>query len=436
MFWQPFYTFRKSEDRAPRGLIAAISYINILVSVTYMAINLKLGIEPWANLIQIAGSIATLFMLQLSQSYRPAAHLFLALATVNAVSLISIFNDFPYTILLWIPVFCVIAVYLVGARLGALWGLLATFAASLAILYGNRLGFPKIAIDYADIPAIAILTLFMVSFVAYATSLLFSKSISRLTETLERQNQELKVQNETIAKYAKEKATLVSIVAHDIVSPLTVIAGQAWRGLTDLSLAQDSLEKVQKASQVIEEIIQNVREFEALDSGKKVVCTSKVDLRKVIARAQFMFAERLQEKKQTLEVSIPEGTNTFVLAEEAALSNSVVNNLISNAIKFSRPEQKILLSIEESAEHVILKVRDFGIGIPPHQARNLFQRSKPTTTKGTLGERGSGFGLPITKAYMDRFGGKIDVISHDESQFPHDHGTTFILQLKKALDDE
>ncbi|MFW7378000.1 MAG: sensor histidine kinase [Oligoflexus sp.] len=430
-----FWRHPKSNDQltgfGPRKLIISISYINILVSVSYFLINMKLGINSTFNLIQIFGSLATLFALKLFRSQEPAGHLFLALATLNAISLIIIFNSFPYTILLWVPIFSILAVYVVGIRWGGLWSLFTTSLSTIAVLYGSNFNDSPTQVNLADIPFIAASTLLMSSAVAYGASLLFAKSISQLTKTLESQNQELLKRNQTITSYAQDKAMLVSIVSHDIVSPLSLI-------MCCVDLAQKHpekipvyLERITRATNMIEEVTRNVREFESLDSGKKVVHVGTVDLKNIFDRAQFVFSERLQQKELTLEFSIANGVNTLVAAEESALSNSVVNNLISNAIKFSRPKQRIVISVEEEGDQVVLKVKDFGVGMSESIAKDLFNKKRPSTAVGTQGERGTGFGLPITKAYMDRFGGEINVLSQEEAHHPDDHGTTFILRFQK-----
>ena len=83
-------------------------------------------------------------------------------------------------------------------------------------------------------------------------------------------------------------------------------------------------------------------------------------------------------------------------------------------------------------DFVVVSVTDTGIGIPDTLLKTLFESNAKTSRLGTSGEKGTGFGLPICKSYMDLYGGKIEVTSKTADEFPDDHGTTFTLRLKRA----
>jgi signal transduction histidine kinase len=68
--------------------------------------------------------------------------------------------------------------------------------------------------------------------------------------------------------------------------------------------------------------------------------------------------------------------------------------------------------------------------------KTVFSKQGVTSSKGTMGEKGTGFGLPISKAYVDKYGGEIRVESTEELQNPANHGTTFTLRLRRAPEAE
>ena len=115
-----------------------------------------------------------------------------------------------------------------------------------------------------------------------------------------------------------------------------------------------------------------------------------------------------------------------------SLSNNVLANLISNAIKFSQPGGEIQLSIKDEGDRTHLIVRDHGVGMPEKVKVDLFRPDKSTSRPGTSGERGTGFGMPLVKSYLALYGASIDVDSKDISNHPDDHGTTFNLTFHKA----
>jgi signal transduction histidine kinase len=83
-------------------------------------------------------------------------------------------------------------------------------------------------------------------------------------------------------------------------------------------------------------------------------------------------------------------------------------------------------------EHIELKIRDFGVGIPDEKMKTLFVKQGGGSTKGTKGEKGSGYGLSITKAYLDKYGADIRMESIEENNSPGQHGTTVTLRLRRA----
>jgi signal transduction histidine kinase len=121
-----------------------------------------------------------------------------------------------------------------------------------------------------------------------------------------------------------------------------------------------------------------------------------------------------------------------VLAEATSLNHNVLNNLISNAIKFSRPGSTIDISSSVSGDNILLIVQDHGIGMPKDLIANVFRTDKPTSRTGTSGEKGTGFGMPVVNSYMQRFGGSISIESVTETESPATQGTRVTLSFKKA----
>ncbi|WP_141732600.1 sensor histidine kinase [Oligoflexus tunisiensis] len=420
----------------PRYLITSISFLNLLISCVYLVTNLRLNIDLRSNLVQIFGSIMTLTFLRVFRSHGPAAHMFLGMAVINACSLVLTFVDFPYTIVMWMPVFTILSVYLGGLLAGGVWSFIAITSVAMIVLWGKQMNLHPVSIAAADLPAITVITLYLTGLTAFIGSMFFARSINDLVRIQKQQNEELQQQNQTIQAYAQDKAMLVSIVVHDIATPLTIILHSSETAQKNISEAPSYLQRIHKAASIIHEISRSVREFQSVESGKKAVKLEPVDLHKVMDRARFIFEGRLQEKSLSLEFQVPDNKPLRVVAEEKSLSNSVINNLISNAIKFSHPGQKIVVSAVMDGEHVVLQIRDFGVGMPENKVKTVFSKQGVTSSKGTLGEKGTGFGLPISKAYVDKYGGEIRVESIEELLNPADHGTTFTLRLRRAPVDE
>ena len=97
-----------------------------------------------------------------------------------------------------------------------------------------------------------------------------------------------------------------------------------------------------------------------------------------------------------------------------------MNNILTNALKFSHPQSKILIRADRKEDGLRLSVRDFGIGIPPDLLQDLFDITKATSRAGTGGESGTGFGMPLMKRFINSYGGRIEIHSREKTE---DHGT-------------
>lgn len=416
----------------PRYLITTVSFLNLLTSFVYLVTNLQLDIDPRSNLVQIGGSLVTLACLRLFRSHAPGAHVFLGMAVLNACSLVFTFIDFPYTIVIWMPVFTILSVYIAGIMAGGLWSLVGITSVSLIILWGKGFNPTPVPIAPDDLPAITVITLYLTGLIAFIGSVFFARSILHLVQIQEKQNEELKEQNRTIQAYAQDKAMLVSIVVHDIATPLTIIQHSCESAQKNPNELENALLRIQKAARMIQEISTSVRQYQSLESGRTMVPIGPVDLNAVFERIRFVFEERLLEKSLQLKVIMPENQAALVMADEESLSNSVINNLICNAIKFSHPGQTIEACARLDGDFVELEIRDFGVGIPHEKLSTLFSKRGSPSSRGTGGEKGSGYGLPIAKAYLDKYGAEIRVESNEEKCSPETHGSTFILRLRRA----
>jgi signal transduction histidine kinase len=127
--------------------------------------------------------------------------------------------------------------------------------------------------------------------------------------------------------------------------------------------------------------------------------------------------------RHKLEYTVSEGSHEVEL--DRKLIRQIINNLVSNAIKYS-PEGKVIrINLEYTASEVILKISDEGIGIPEADLRHLFEPFHRATNVGTIS--GTGLGLVITREAVELHSGTIGV----ESQ--QGVGTTFIIRIPISI---
>ncbi|MDH4225970.1 MAG: HAMP domain-containing histidine kinase, partial [Deltaproteobacteria bacterium] len=246
----------------------------------------------------------------------------------------------------------------------------------------------------------------------------------------------LREARENLKRQKAETESLVHILSHDLMNPISAMLGfihlAAMLPSYDDPDTQELWKNLEIAANQQESIVSHVREMRALETGKKKVPLTPVNLADVIDTSMAIFQARLKVKEITLQLTLDRTDNWGVKAEPVSLTHNVVSNLISNAIKFSFPGSTISIEAKNEGGFVHLIIEDKGIGIPPSILPNLFKTDVPTSRPGTSRETGTGFGMPLVKKYVDVYQGEIQVESRAQEDFPQDHGTRICLSLKPA----
>jgi signal transduction histidine kinase len=238
-------------------------------------------------------------------------------------------------------------------------------------------------------------------------------------------------------EHGEENNNLVKVLCHDLYNSINIIKNSLKlmdkMGHPENVKYVKNIDKVKRSINNILEIVDTVKEYQALESGKKELEFEKIGLSSIIENTNFFFKDRMEEKKITFTCinNVPE--ETFISVEPSAFKNSIINNLISNALKFSKENDEIQLVANVEKENIKISIIDNGIGIPEEILKNLYNPSKKTSRVGTLGEKGTGFGMPLIKSYIDRFNATIEIETREQENHPEDHGTTFhiIIPIQK-----
>lgn len=259
-----------------------------------------------------------------------------------------------------------------------------------------------------------------------------------------------KIEQETALHQQKKEhfKNLVQILCHDVSNPLTVTIGAKNSLLRHLRTAPDHylpsdykkfegiIGKLERSTNRINSIIDQVRELEAVEDGKIHLDLKAVDLKKVIENSLLLLNERISEKNIQVKVNVQNPEQAYlVLADQKSLENSVIHNLISNAIKFVSPDTGLInIHVYEPKpdQSIRLEISDNGIGIPQELAKNIFRKDVQTSRLGTSGEVGTGFGLPLVKVFVDRYEANISLKSLEQNSANSSHGTTFCIDFQKA----
>lgn len=248
-----------------------------------------------------------------------------------------------------------------------------------------------------------------------------------VTDITERKaiEQKLLVANQSLIRLNEEKNHFLGIVIHDLKSPLNGILG-----LTNLmKLKGDNLHPEQReylrlmhySCISMHTFIANLLDINKIDQGLNVVNQEDVDLSKLIQDQLQVFKEQASQKNITLllEDDLPGKT----VLTDPAIVHRILENLISNAIKFSPHHKEVLIRVIHTETHVKIEVIDRGAGIKAEEISKLFRKFQKLSSQPTGGERSTGLGLSIAKELVTSLKGRISVESEVNK------GTKFIVEL-------
>ncbi|MCP4914808.1 MAG: GAF domain-containing sensor histidine kinase [Oligoflexia bacterium] len=222
---------------------------------------------------------------------------------------------------------------------------------------------------------------------------------------------------------------LLATIYHDIANPLMVSSLMAERAKMKPEKAMESLDNILTANNEVKNIINNVRTLVHSDSSRQFQNTV-VSIKNLIDHIQLIFKHKLDEKGILLDIEALEDYK--VLADETMLKNSVLANIVSNAIKFSDEGSQISISAKKEDDRVVISIQDQTPGIPTEVLENLEARKTSRSTKGTHNEAGTGFGLLICKTYLEKMKGNIEIESCQSSHSDLEVGNIITLELKIA----
>lgn len=243
-----------------------------------------------------------------------------------------------------------------------------------------------------------------------------------------------KREREISEREAAANRNLIKVICHDLANPLSIILNYAQIMLTipmELEEKEKALEKIQSAALHQQAIITHVREFEAINSAKAEIKLAPLSIREAVKTVKDLLQMQLEERRIELLV-VPFEGDVWVAVDARSFIYNVLTNLTTNAMKFSADGSVISIRVHSEDDWVLIDFEDRGIGMGRDLIDRVFDFNQATSRTGLRGERGTGFGLPLVKSYIERYGGNLSVTSRSREEFPETHGTCFRLKLKKA----
>jgi PAS domain S-box-containing protein len=259
--------------------------------------------------------------------------------------------------------------------------------------------------------------------------LYFIAQVQNITERKKAEEQLIKYAEELkILNAAKDK--FFSIISHDLRSPFNSLLGiteyisHSYDNLTPTEI-RESVKNIYSSSQKLYNLILNLLEWSRLQSGRFEMERTEIELSILIEEMKNIYSDSADSKKIEIETEIPE--NIVVFADKYMIE-TVVRNLISNAIKFTNGGGKINIKADARGDFVTISVIDNGVGISSKNIKDLFRIDEQFRRDGTANEKGTGLGLILCKEFVKKNNGIISVESEESkgSKF------SFTIPLSKA----
>ena len=214
-------------------------------------------------------------------------------------------------------------------------------------------------------------------------------------------------------KLEAQKKNIISLLTHDLKAPVAIAGGFVERLLKGkagpLTEKQQSyLETIQREVSRLESYILSFLEISRIEAGQIELQMESLDLGSLLADIIEGFRLQAAKKDITLHLDLPE--NLPPLHGDGLQVTRVMTNLLDNAIKYSQPGKPVQVHVSVEENHLVVEVRDEGIGIAPDQQDHIFESFYQVPLEAQKA-RGTGLGLAAVKAIVEAHGGTTRVLS-------------------------
>ena len=224
------------------------------------------------------------------------------------------------------------------------------------------------------------------------------------------------------------KDQLFSMISHDLRSPFNSLLGFSEVLISDLeSLTQrdvkEYLKVINDSAKTLFSMTNNLLEYSRYQLGKFVFTPCFINVNDIVKSTVEHFDDRIKRKDILIKKDIPDGLAIYA---DENMMNVILNNVISNAVKYSRVSGTIHIAVskisEEDDESILISVKDEGIGITKENKKRITKREM-FTTLGTSKEMGTGLGILLVQDFISECNGLLKILSEENK------GTEVLLML-------
>lgn len=235
----------------------------------------------------------------------------------------------------------------------------------------------------------------------------------------------LKSYNAELKRLNTDKDNFIRILAHDLKNPLNSIMGFSDFILNNYDDINDQTIKeycsiINESSIKTFELMEEILLWLKVQSGKLKANPTQLEPYQIFESITKTFMPVAQNKLITIENKIP---SDLIINADINMTKTIIRNLISNAIKYNKVGGKIIINSEKRENETIIYIEDYGIGMSEKEVEDAFLPHNSQSKEGTMGEKGTGFGLLICNELVLKQNGKIWIESQEGK------GSKFIFSL-------
>jgi signal transduction histidine kinase len=253
------------------------------------------------------------------------------------------------------------------------------------------------------------------------------EQLNEQKKLIEIQNKELEERNQALKESNLAKDKFFSIIGHDLKNPISAIIGFS-KLIKNNAETYDSRKIanfagiIENSSSNVHQLLENLLSWASCQTGRLLFAPEQANLESLIDAAIRTHQDAAEKKEIALLNANSYTGNVFC---DANMVETILRNLIGNAIKFTPKGGSVSVNTQQQEKNVVIRIVDTGVGMSEAALSNIFILGEQMTTRGTEREAGTGIGLLLCKEFAAAHGSKIEV----ESQLGK--GSTFAFALKR-----
>lgn len=230
---------------------------------------------------------------------------------------------------------------------------------------------------------------------------------------LKAKHEQLLASREELSKVNETKDKFFSIIAHDLRGPmgslfkLMNLLQSEYNDLRD-DERLEIINAVHSTGKGAYQLLENLLEWSRSQSNRIAFIPKRIDISAAVYRSVEQYYSTAENKMIKIDYNL---SNSIYVNADSKMLDTILRNLISNAVKFSPAKSRILITVKKDTDFAFVNIIDNGVGISENDQRRLFRIDSGFTMLGTENEKGTGLGLILCKEFVEKHGGTISVQS-------------------------